>query len=812
MVSSLSVRSRRWVPLFLLVAGSLWCSTAERAHAAELRLDESPAVEGEWGYRPQPEESVSLNPPRFSWRPQKGAEAYTVQASRDATFASVDYEARVEFNVHAPPKPFPAGTWAWRFRYQDAKGNASNWSTARPFTIAPHAREFPLPARDELLARIPASHPRLFVRPEQMDALRAKAKGELKPLYDRMTRAADAALMKPTPTDEPPKYPKDIVLRSEAWRKLWWGAREQTIRTLEPAARLGFAYQLSGDTRYADEAKRILLAAAKWDPKGSSGYRYNDEAGMPYNYLFARTYTFIHATLTEGERKTCRDLMALRGREMFEHLCPGHFWKPYNSHKNRAWHKLGEVGIAFKDEIPEAADWVWFATNVFANTYPVWNDADGGWHEGLAYWRSYMGRFTWWADVMYEAMGIDAYQLPFFSQVGYYPMYLQPPGSTWGGFGDLTQNLESRNNVPLVGVFAAQAQNPHWQWYVEAHRTKPADEGAAADGGFADAGYIGFTRAARYGKVAAKAPTDLPSSRLFRGTGQAYLNSNLLDGTDNVAVLFKSSPFGSQSHGYNGQNAFELYVGGKPVLLSTGKRDVYGSDHHANWMWETKSDNNITVGGRGQMKHTATSHGRVTTFHTSAGIDYVQGDAAGAYDPPLKRYTRSILFIKPEIVVIFDRLETDKPETFTMHLHAPEAMKIADQRDVRATNGDVSCDVALLAPQSLAIEHTDKFDAPPRERVKLTQYHLTARTPSPSAKEHFVTVLRPRKAGASTDEGKLDLQPTDGGYLLTADVGGKQVKVKLDLDAPTGEPDMRATVTSAGRAEEWPATNPPTPR
>ena len=45
----------------------------------------------------------------------------------------------------------------------------------------------------------------------------------------------------------------------------------------------------------------MLLAAAAWDPKGSTGYRYNDEAGMPYAYHFSRAYTFIHDRLGEEE-------------------------------------------------------------------------------------------------------------------------------------------------------------------------------------------------------------------------------------------------------------------------------------------------------------------------------------------------------------------------------------------------------------------------------------------------------------------------------------------------------------------------------
>ncbi|MCH8072840.1 MAG: hypothetical protein IIA09_12890, partial [Proteobacteria bacterium] len=98
-----------------------------------------------------------------------------------------------------------------------------------------------------------------------------------------------------------------------------------------------------------------------------------------------------------------------RGREMYDHLYPRHLWNPYSSHSNRAWHFLGEIGIAFLDEIPDAGEWAWFAANVFTNVYPVWSDDDGGWHEGSNYWRSYIGRFTWWADIMKAAMDINAF-------------------------------------------------------------------------------------------------------------------------------------------------------------------------------------------------------------------------------------------------------------------------------------------------------------------------------------------------------------------------------------------------------------------
>jgi len=176
-------------------------------------------------------------------------------------------------------------------------------------------------------------------------------------------------------------------------------------------------------------------------------------------------------------------------------------------------------------------------------------------------------------------------------------------------------------------------------------------------------GYVGFVRGA-LPKVTAKLPTDLPTSKLFRGIGQAYLNTTLLDAQDNVEVIFKSSPFGTWSHGYESQNAFLLYAFGERLFIRTGRRDSYGSDHHKQWMWHTKSVNSITVDGEGQVGHSQEAKGEITAFHASDLIDYVEGEAGDAYGGKLDRFTRRIVFVKPEVVLIYDTVEAPKDVLF----------------------------------------------------------------------------------------------------------------------------------------------------
>ena len=742
----------------LLVMAFVCAGLFARTALAAAAIDESSAAPGEWGFRPEEGRATRVNPPGFVWRPQDDAATYRFQLSRTADFADVAYDVGdLRLFAHCPPRSFDEGDWHWRFAYSTDDGRTSAWSRPRPFSIASDATEFPMPAKGELLSRIPAAHPRLFLRPEEAPRLRELSHGDLKPIYDRLVRTCEKLLDDPPPTAEPEKYPDGIVRGSDPWREIWWGNRRYTTALLNGAATLAFTRLLDGNDAYGELARRLLMAAAQWDPKGATGYRYNDEAGMPYNYYFSRTYTFLHDMLSEEERAKCRQVMKIRGDEMYEHLHPRHLWRPYGSHANRAWHFLGEIAVAFHGEIDGADDWLWFAMNVFYNAYPVWSDDDGGWHEGLGYWRSYVGRFLWWADIMRSAMDVDAYRKPFFSQAGYYPMYLQAPGATRGGFGDLTAHLKSDGNVDLMRIFAAQAQNPYWQWYVDAH-----DKESAGDD------YTDFIRGA-LPTVAAKPPDDLPDSRVFWGTGLAMLHSDPTDALNDVFIEFKSSPFGSHSHGYDAQNSFVLYAYGEPIFIRTGRRDSYGSDHHKNWQWQTKSVNSVLVNNEGQEPRSQSAQGRILGFYTSKEFDYVAGEAGDAYGGKLDRFTRRILFLKPDVVIILDDLEAPEPSTFQWLLHSPNEMQVRGN-GIHAQSGAVVASATILASDSwgaiargaaggsLRITQTDQFDPPPRPRIKLTQWHATASTVQKRRREEFVTLIQLERldAAADADGGMVD--------------------------------------------------------
>jgi hypothetical protein len=280
----------------------------------------------------------------------------------------------------------------------------------------------------------------------------------------------------------------------------------------------------------------------------------------------------------------------------------------------------------------------------------------------------------------------------------------------------------------------------------------------------------------------------------------AVLNSTVEDATENVQVLFKSSPFGSQSHGYEAQNAFLLNLFGERIFVRSGRRDIHGSAHHQKWMWETKSVNSITVDGTGQDRHSARARGEIFEFQTSDQFDFVAGEAGPAYGGRLKTFARRILFVKPDLIVIFDTLEAPQPAAFDWWLHAAYPMRVAGQ-EVTVAGRRGGARLTLLVPKDLKISMTDAFDPSPRPRVKLSQWHLTATTARPERACEFVTVVEPFRNGADR-LAPVVLERNDQGYCIEAKLARGHATIVLRSPTTKGRSRVEASIADAsGKVE-----------
>jgi len=712
---------------------------------------------GEIGYRPEDGAEVRLTPPSLLWIHEKQAHTYTVQWAQKQDFSDAVTVTDIPWNTYTHHQPWAPGRYYWRYRFQTKEGELSDWSVVRSVVVRPDAVAFPMPTRAEQRRRIPAGHPRLFVRPEELPRLRTLAQGRLATQFKELQRQADR-IIQAGPTPEPTQRGSVRDRKNAEAVKHWWPNRVQTERACMEAETLAFVYLLTGDKKYGEAARRWVLHLASWDPDGPTNFSLNCEAAKPMLFRPARAYDWAWPMFSPSEREKIQAVMRRRIHDAWVsgevRQGVGHLTAPYDSHGNRTWHKIGEAGIAFLGEISEAETWLDYAVNKFFACYPVWNDEDGGWHEGLSYWAGYISKVVWWLQAMEVGLGIDWRKKPFFAQACDYALYVAPPGSPNSGFGDLSHHPPGTGWGPMVEFFcrawAAQrgSHAPYWQWWRQQWKMQEA-RGIAA-----------FLYAARLPPAPApKPPTDLPPSKVFRGIGVASLHTNLLDSRQDVHLLFKSSPFGTQSHGHNPHNTFQLNAYGQELLSTCVYRDLHGSPFHYQWAHSTVAHNGVLVDGQGQIKHTAAPLGRIAHWQLTPQWDHVVGEAAEAYEGRLVRFRRHVVLVKPRapyrlagvnwtpLVVLYDDLEAKQPATFQFMLHGLGPFSIDEQKArLRLELDRAGVEVQYLSPVRLGFRQWDGYQPPPTQQFP-NQWHVEASTQEKQQTLGMLTVIVPYRAG-----------------------------------------------------------------
>src|SRR5207244_2887962 len=154
-------------------------------------------------------------------------------------------------------------------------------------------------------------------------------------------------------------------------------------------------------------------------------------------------------------------------------------------------------------------------------------------------------------------------------------------------------------------------------------------------------------------------PAGTPDAALFPSIGWTAMHSSLQDPA-RVSVYFKSSRYGSYNHSHADQNSFVVNAGGQRLAIESGYYDDYMTSHWWQWYKQTRAQNAITFdGGQGQVVYEesgALGPGVITGYAHQAGYDVVTGDATQAYGGALTRAQRSLVYLRPNLILVYDAL------------------------------------------------------------------------------------------------------------------------------------------------------------
>jgi hypothetical protein len=168
-----------------------------------------------------------------------------------------------------------------------------------------------------------------------------------------------------------------------------------------------------------------------------------------------------------------------------------------------------------------------------------------------------------------------------------------------------------------------------------------------------------------------------PPSRLFPARGSAVLRSGWAP--DDTVISIRVGPWFNHEH--HDQGSILVAAHGEELIAEAGYTSYYQDPHYPDFFTQAPAHNTLTIDGDafsqedydGRYWPAFQNFARFEAHLFSPGVDYLAADLAPAYRDgvQLRRLKREYVFIKPDVLVIHDRMEADEPHSYSWFLHVP---------------------------------------------------------------------------------------------------------------------------------------------
>lgn len=604
-------------------------------------------------------------------------------------------------------------------------------------------------------------HPRVYVTDKELAVLRVRAHTTHRELWQQALSHVRAL------NGDPPPPPAE--------------ARRQQNEVAIAIAEAAFIYKIEGDKKYLDAARKYMDAAVSYDIWGYASNKPNvDLAAGHLLYGLGWGYDLLYHDLTDQERTRYRQKLIKQARLMADYFKPKS-GKTYSYSQNHTFIPIAGLGIAayaLYDETPEAPGWAALSRAIYDRVLATYSQ-DGYYYEGFEYWIFSTPWLVHYLDAHAHATGEDLYDRPGFRLMHEYVAHsMLPNGDYVFDFGDIFEGPLTRahkgdeyprthpqghfnTNYNLLYRVAQRFQNGEAQGVAEWLKS------------FGQVNAEDFWSLIWYDAKLKPAPIAKQERwHYFPDHEVVYWRS---DWSKNAtAFAFKCGPPEghhtepllkqfpdwrlSSGHAHPDANSFIIFARGKYLTGDSGYAGVPMTEQH----------NTLLINGKGQGKegegHDAFADlsyellNRIRISEVKAEKDrvIVRGDASAAYSPDLglKKFEREFAYTLGGDFTITDEVETSKPVTLTLLLHADDRIqRVGDNRfSINVGGVKLLIDPTIDEPKELkdfqtAIEtNTVTAPGPPGavdkgERQARGQ-KLSLSTPEPVTKARFIQRLR----------------------------------------------------------------------
>ena len=418
---------------------------------------------------------------------------------------------------------------------------------------------------------------------------------------------------------------------------------------------LGIVYQVTGDRRYAEKAKEILLAYAErylsyplhniqGKPQiggGRVGSQTLDES--TWLIPMAQGADLIWETLTEAERQTLTQKLFLPAAR--EVILP----HKMGVHNIQCWKNsaVGLVGFLLGDEqlIKEAIDnpeqgyWTQMRKGV---------SPDGVWWEGAWGYHFYTLSALWHLTEAARNCGINLYGVEL-RRMFDAPFKFMMPNWRLPAFNDSTEVAL----LTEIGFARFGVTQPIYELAYARYR-KPIYAELLARGERRSDFALWFG----VGELPKPKPLKWRSAN-YPASGYAILAKG--DGEQATWICLKYGPHGGW-HGHPDKLNFVLYARGQVLAIDPGMAR-YGVPIHGGWYRTTLAHNTLVVDEANQRP----AEGKCLVFGSERGVDFVVADAGDIYDGV--QFRRAIAMLDENAIVVVDRVRCERERLLDLALH-----------------------------------------------------------------------------------------------------------------------------------------------
>ncbi|MDQ3033817.1 MAG: heparinase II/III family protein, partial [Myxococcota bacterium] len=606
--------------------------------------------------------------------------------------------------------------------------------------------------------------------------------------------------------------------------------------SLYPAATHAAAYVVTGDASRCAQAFTRMMEATSTAPGEPDAHAFISDHGRTMPEV-ALALDWCWDALSESERAQVVERVRAYGSWYVENSPPDVF----HDDMNNVWKSVALAGLvlAHTEADADAARFLAAAETQWKDVImPALAYAGDWWHEGFTYVQPTIGAFAWtlagWSTATDE--DLYAYARDHGDLVeGYLRMhaYAMRPDARYVYVGDTADNKQSIELFSrwLVDMLTFGSDSPLGQALSLRIRelSRP---------GYDYAGASAWMSALLYdaSRDASATPFEsLETARwLGRGSEDVAVMRSGWDADDTYVFLSCGDYFSGHQHIESG--SFHVYGAGAMLTGSTGTYDAFETDHwqsyyaqhsvHANTLaivdpgeyfptlqtFRMGREHSVNDGGqrplrlaemgdyrrvldlpmyltrRDGLPHYET--GSIRTFEHGTCHDYVACDATAAYsspgrvtdgnEPKVSEVTRQLVFLPPDVIVVFDRIESldaSFEKRFLLHTYGTLEH---DGGAFRLENGEGALVGRTLLPASADTEVITAFEVagtphPPSSTGReIGGTRLEVSPTTERARDVFLHVLR--------------VQPASDPAALEASATEDDTHVTLTLTTRSGEP------------------------